>query len=323
MSKGIRVKILSWNMGKNQKDLDSWIDEIRKSWSPITLKDYDALFVSIQEDHRGKYGRIGEAIGFILKDEFTMVSNSVEGPVEITGLSFSVRAIMYLRKSLFVNYGVRKNDVCLKRTVYCSKSTSGVAIIVNINNSLHQFIFMASHLPMDGRVEDLGYQQRIDAIKKSMEEVYDKIEDRTIEKRAAFWAGDLNFRDSIPTRPGGNPILDQLKYAMSTRPSAFFREFVESDDPNFNPTCKRASCKDGVCPRCRNVSTNGRFDPECYAQNDPENKTKFRFPSHCDRILYRIDEVDATINEYRSWAGAASIQNSDHDMVLASFTIMI
>lgn len=361
MSQRLVVRILTWNMGKNSMEQKDWENEIRKSWGPIAGKDgdYDCLLIALQEDHRGKYGKFKDAVNTIINGDFVLVEDSVEGPPELSKLNFSVRTLMYLRTSVFgKNFDVRKNNVCLKRTVYCTKATAGVAVIANINGKIIELLFMGSHLPIDTNTDDLGYADRIAAIETSMKEVYDKLEDATIKYRAAFWAGDLNFRKDTPFKSGGNPTKDQLKHALSTRPAAFFREFVESEDPNFNPTCKRPTCKDGVCPRCR-ASTTTTSNTNCYdtdksVQDEEEtadsgktgfvagakqaaakaftgikrvvtNKSKndIRNPSHCDRILYRLEDIDAILVEYKSWSGAQSVQNSDHDVVIATFELLI
>ncbi len=315
----LRVKILTWNMGDNKKKQEDWLEEIKKSWSIITLKDYDILGLSLQEDWKGTYGKMGEAVEQYLGNEFTMVSHAVEGPPDLTKLSFSVRAFLYFRKSIFPTYQVRRNDVCLKRTVYCSKGTAGLSIIAQApNNKIMQIILMSSHLPIDTKKEDLGYEERVKAVAKTFQEVYDNIVDETVMQRVAFWAGDINFRAGTPTRPGGNPTPDQLDYTVSVRPASFFRDFIEPA-VEFPPTCKMKSCDKLGCPACRNRASTS-LDHTCYVE---ESKKGHREPSHCDRILYRSDGVDGEIVEYKSWSGSASLVQSDHAMVVATFEITI
>lgn len=315
----LRIKILTWNMGDNKKKQDDWLDEIKKSWSIITAKDYDVLGLSLQEDWKGTYGKMGEAVGQYLDGEFTMVSHAVEGPPDLTKLSFSVRAFLYFRKSIFPTHQVRKNDVCLKRTVFCSKGTAGLSIIAPApNNQILQIILMSSHLPIDTKKVDLGYEERIKAVAQTFQEVYDNIVDETVQQRVAFWAGDLNFRADTPTRPGGNPTPDQLDYAVSVRPASFFREFIEPA-VEFPPTCKMKSCDKLGCPACRNRS-GSTYMHTCYVD---ETKSGHREPSHCDRILYRSDGVDGEIVEYKSWGSGGSVVVSDHNVVLSTFEITL
>lgn len=314
----LRIKILTWNMGDNKKKQDEWLDEIRKSWSIITTRDYDVLGLCLQEDWRGVYGKMGEAVEQYLGNEFTMVSHAVEGPPDVTKMSFSVRAYLFFRKSVFPTYDVRKNDICLKRTVFCSKGTAGLSIIAPIDGRIVQLILMSSHLPIDTKKEDLGYEERVKAVSRSFQEVYDNIVDETIQQRVAFWAGDLNFRADTPTRPGGNPTPDQLDYTVSVRPTSFFREFIEPA-VEFPPTCKMKSCDKLSCPACRSRSSQ-RFDHTCYVTDTEKGN---REPSHCDRILYRSDGVDGEIVEYKSWGGAKSVSISDHSMVVATFEITL
>jgi len=303
-------------MGDSKLTQEEWASEIKTSWSIIATRDFDVLGLCLQEDSRGQHGKMGDAVAEYLKADFDMVSHSVEGPPEVTKLSFSVRAFLYVRRTMFSNYSVRKNDVCLKRTVFCSKGTAGISIIGFYGSQVTQIILMSSHLPFEPKKEDLGYQERIQAVAKSFGEVYDNIVDETVEQRIAFWAGDLNFRNNAPISPRGKPMADQLDYAFSVRPASFFREFAEPD-VEFPPTCKMVACDRMSCPACRNRSGDQHI-PSCYVNETSKGN---REPSHCDRILYRADGVDGEIVEYRSWSRARAVQHSDHALVLATFDI--
>jgi hypothetical protein len=321
-SQPLRVRVVTWNMGDSKYELNDWKQDLQTNWTFITQKDFDVLAVCLQEDARGKLGKLGDAIGALLQAEFTMVSNSVEGPPEISRQHFSVRAYLYLRKSIFVNCSTKKNDVCLKRAVFCTKGTAGISVLCPLPGKFFQLILLSSHLPLNMGVEDLGYEERIAAVKKSMETVYDALVDNSVQQRLAFWAGDLNFRDNTPVKPGGKPF-DQLEYALSVRPSFFWREFVEPDVA-FPPTCKLAVCKDSQCPVCRRRSDQD-FTPSCYDKDGQaaKGKVKEREPSHCDRIFYRPDGVEGEILEYRSWSDSTAVGHSDHNLVLASFNIFL
>lgn len=316
----LRVKIITWNLGDNKLTQAEWLDEIKKSWSIITVKDYDVLGLCLQEDSRGKFGKLAEAIAQFLGPEFSVASDSVEGPPEISKLSFSVRAYLYLRKSIFRNPSIKTQDACLARAVYCTKSSAGVSVIAVIDGKILQILLISSHLPINTKKEDLGYAERIAAVKRTFEEVYDKIVDRTIPQRVAFWGGDLNFRSDTPTHEGGNPMKDQLLYAFSTRPASFFREFAEPD-VEFPPTCKMVTCDKLNCPACRNRSGQ-TFNPTCYVQEGAKGGIT-RHPSHCDRILYRADDVDGEIIDYKSWGGARTLQHSDHNLVYLAIELIV
>lgn len=321
----LRVKVLSWNLGDNRLTQDLWTQEIQKSWQIITMRDYDILGICLQEDSRGKFGKFGEAVADVLKDEFTMVSNSVEGPPELTKKAFSVRAFIYTRKNnkdVFPSASptVRKNDVCLNRAVYCTKATAGVSIISNTpTGEIMQFTLMSSHLPIDTSTKDLGYQARLKAIETSMKDVYDKLEDTTITKRLAVWAGDLNFRDNTPVTPTGKPFSDQLTYAISTHKEEYFRDFI-APAVDFPPTCKLVTCDKKTCPRCR-VNSGEVFSKSCYDTHGGSGKLAEREPSHCDRILYRPDGVTGEVAEYKSWGDSKAVASSDHNLVYATFVI--
>lgn len=318
----LRVRVVTWNMGDSKYEVDEWKTDLQQHWSFITQKDFDVLAVCLQEDARGKLGKLGDTIGALLQPEFTMVSNSVEGPPDVSKQHFSVRAYLYLRKTIFVNCSTRKNDVCLKRTVFCTKGTAGVSVICPRPGNIVQIILLSSHLPVNTSVEDLGYEERITAVRKSMESVYDALVDSSVPKRLAFWAGDLNFRNDTPVKPGGVPF-NQLEYAISVRPPAFWREFLEPE-VEFPPTCKLAVCTDNQCPVCRSRSDK-EFTPTCYDKDGQaaRGKVKERQPSHCDRIFYRADGVEGEVVEYRSWAESIRVGHSDHNLVLATFNIIL
>jgi hypothetical protein len=317
---GVRIKIFTWNMGNSHYTQNEWLEEVKKSWSIITIKDFDVLGICLQEDSRGKFGKLVDAIGQYLSSEFTFVCDSVEGPPEITKQSYTVRACLYLRKTMFVNYTTRKQDVCLSRTVYCTKSSAGISVIYTLEGNVYQLILISSHLPVDTSSADYGYEGRIQATKTTFEKVYDVLADTTIEKRLAFWGGDLNFRDNSPVTPRGKPFSDQLKYAFSTRPASFFREF-EEPEVQFPPTCKMIECDKQTCPSCR-IRSNEITIPACYAKDGEKPKANVELqPSHCDRILYRADGIDGEILEYKSWGRATSIQHSDHNAVYCTFLV--
>lgn len=315
----LRVKIITWNLGDNRLTQDEWLSEIKKSWSIIMVRDYDVLGVCLQEDWRGAYGKLADAIALILKDEFIVASDSVEGPPEITKLSFSVRAYLYLRKKIFINPIIKTQDTCLSRAVYCTKSSAGVSTIIPMpGGKIIQITLISSHLPINNKKDDLGYAERVVAVKKTFDEVYDKLVDTTVPMRLAFWGGDLNFRDNTPIQAGGPPMKDQLLYLFSVRPSSFFREF-EEPAVEFPPTCKMVSCDKKNCPVCRNRSGT-TLNPTCYVEEGKHGVA--RVPSHCDRILYRSDGVDGEIVNYTSWGGSRAIQGSDHNLVTLTVDVM-
>lgn len=320
-SQPVRIRVITWNMGEIRLTIDQWKQELLTNWNFVTKRDFDLLCLCLQEDSRGKYGKLGDAMGSLLQSEFTMVSNSVEGPPEVTGQSFSVRAYIFARKTIFINPAIRKNDVCLKRTVYCTKGTAGVSLIVIIGGYNVQILLMSSHLPVSTTVEDFGYEERVQAVKKSMESVYDTLVQTPISKRIAFWAGDLNFREQTPVKAGGVPF-DQLEYAKSVRPAKFWREFIEPEVA-FPPTCKLAICKNKQCPVCRNKSDQA-YNKECYIHESVTvlGKVKEYQPSHCDRIHFRADDVSGEVVEYRSWSESPVVGESDHNLVLATFSVV-
>lgn len=310
------VKVITLNLGENKLTQDKWYAELATSWDLVTKKDYDILGVCLQEDWNGNYGHFGNAIAAYLVNEFTVLSEVVEGPPDITQKHFSVKAFLFLRTSKFPNYQSNKHKICLNTKLgFCSKGTAGVSFILqNIStNEPFEFILMSSHFPIDTKVADLGYDKRLEAINTSFYGVYDKLSRNDISKKVSIWAGDLNFRDDTPVS-SGVIVPDQLAFAGR---SGVFRGFQEVT-PMFPATCKLETCHGNDCPVCRSQPGN----PNCY-----KTKTKkgIRNPSHCDRILYKVEgNVKLIAGDYKSWGEKSNaVQHSDHNLVYGKFTIII
>jgi len=312
----LKIKVVTWNLGDSKLTQTEWTDEVAKSWSIVTAQDYDILCLALQEDSSGKYGKLGDSIAAYLDGDFVVNSNIVNGPPELSGRSYTVKAYIFTRRNKLFSRAVKKNDTCLMRKIFCTKSSAGIALTFLHNRSTYQLIFIASHLPINTSKEDLGYEERIKAVQKTFNEVYDKLVDLNVAKRVSFWAGDLNFRDNTPIHKGGNPF-NQLEYAFSTRKAGFWRDFQEPE-VEFPPTCKMKSCDKKSCPACRYASGD-KYNETCYIT---EHKGGERQPSHCDRILYNTVDVDGDVLEYKSWGKAESVQKSDHNVVYAVFSVL-
>ncbi len=341
MSKtALKVKIITWNMGDAKLTRDEWQKELIRSWEIISKRDFDILGICLQEDSTGSYGKFGETVADALADEYTWASNSAMGPPTVgkTG-SFAVKAHLFIKKSKNIQYKVTKADTCLSRTVFCTKITVGISL----QTPGFQFILMSAHLPVDSSRDDLGYAERVKAVNQSFSKVYDKLVGKMVDsgatQRISIFAGDFNFRDNTPITQRGTPVKDQLAYAMSDNSGdkSVFRGFTESDVTKFPPTYKLRTCVGNNCPACRQES-DSKFDPTCYQYQQfkrtaPRLGAVFRGrnvsknevteePSHVDRILYRVDNLQAKLNSYKSWGKSEAVQHSSHNLVYADLDII-
>lgn len=292
----LRVRVITWNMGDNQNTLSDWEKELKENWNIIINHNkYDILLVTLQEDWNGRYGKFGEAISNVLPNNFFFYQEKTTGPPDLTGKPFAVKVYAYVRERV----KTKSLKVCLKPVlkVFCAKATVGISLQISDEQ---QLIFMGSHLPIDTSKEDLGYQKRLKAVKKSLDLVFNKL--KTSTTWAAFWAGDMNFRINEKRE-------DQLKLAMQT---GFFQEFKEQEI-TFPPTCKMQTKKKEDCDRPKSDTNNS---PSCY---HVKTKKGTRTPSFCDRILYAGENVSPI--GYNSYADAPSIKFSDHNLVYGDFEI--
>lgn len=319
LPKQINVKVLSWNIGINQNTPDQW-KHIIQSWPELINKDYDILFLALQEDYNenSKYGQLGQTICDYLYD-FNCYKYTVDGPpfnqLSKKQMPFSVKAFVFTKKILGIPK-INKQQTCFQSKLsICTKATAGIS--VEFPN--HNFIFMSSHLPFKPSSTDLGYSKRVQAMEQSVKWVFNKL--RNNKPYTAFWAGDMNFRRDAATDKLST-VPDQLDYMIKYNPLGF----VEYDR-NFPPTCKlfESSKKQNIAS-CRKYSTNPlnkesiiSNPPSCYNMDTHSGK---RTPSHCDRILYRSSYRLPQINKYTSWTDNNAINNSDHNAIVLSATIM-
>lgn len=305
----LKIRVISWDLGSVRRTQAEWGQEVAKSWDLVTKRDFDVLAFCVQEDWSGKFGKLGEAIGKKLEDGYVTVSNILDGPPDIFRKPFSVKVFVYMKKTKGTApvYSLAKEDICLSRTVYCTKAAVGLSLSI----FGFQIIVVSAHLPVDPEKEDYGYQSRLRAMDKLFTKVYEKLVDHSVQQRVSIIAGNLNFRDNTPITEGGSDVEDQLKYAVEGN-KKLFRSFVEGDIKAFPPTCKLRQAKMRAELPCRKGTIN-KFDPSCY-----QNEEK---PSHCDRILYRLDNLTGRLISYKSWGTADSIDFSEHNLIYADFEI--
>lgn len=314
----INVKVLSWNIGINQNTPDQW-KSIIKEWPELTNKNYDILFLALQEDYNesSKYGQLGQTVCDYLYD-YNCYKYTVDGPpfnqLSQKQMPFSVKSFVFTKKSLGVPK-ISKQQTCFQSKLsICTKATAGISV----EFTGHNFIFMSSHLPFKPSATDLGYSKRVQAMEQSVKWVFNKLRNNT--PYTAFWAGDMNFRRDAATDKMST-VPDQLDYMLKYNPLGFV-EYTRT----FPPTCKlyESSQKSGI-KSCRSDSTNPSnttsiiSNPSsCY---NTETHSGKRTPSHCDRILYRSSYKLPQITKYASWTDNNAINNSDHNAVVLSATV--
>ena len=334
----IKIRMISWNMGENKKTLKEWINELNQ-WEIINnIKNkYDIIIVGLQENWNGQYGKFNKALHTIL-NEYVHLENKTRGPPDIINKPFAVQLNVYIKPKLlpqsFTYY--QKKSICIKPTFFffCRKATVGISIIINNDT---QLILMTSHLPFNYRLDDFGYNERTDAIDKSIQNVlnpllYTQKDNLMIKNRIILWSGDLNFR-RIDINDSSNYELkdkmiqtrehDQLTYLLKT--NSLLNNFNETL-VNFPPSCKVSPCSNDQCSLCRLQNTgqigSKLVNKDCYLTNTKKGK---RIPSHCDRILWKSmpPNVLQSTGLYTTWANSISVRESDHNLIYEDFILSL
>lgn len=295
LSNDIRIRSITFNMGKNKRTKDEWknviqydrVSEKIRNWDIITEKDYDILFVALQEswNESSPYGQMGLAISEILND-FDCYTYSHEGPPNILRNPYSVQNWVFVRKNIVDGKpGVLKGKIChTGLSLLCTKATVGLAL--EFNN--RKLIFMSSHLPFSERKKDLGYAERVDSMRSGIK----LLEKLGPNNASVIWAGDLNFRS--------NDDFSAKKF-----------DFEESS-LSFQPTCKLLE-QDEIMESLK-LSRISAIDLRYSALTNPSQKVynKERIPSYCDRVLFR----NLTPIKYYSWNDGRAVDTSDHNVVV-------
>jgi hypothetical protein len=334
----MRIRMLTWNMGSNRKTESEWLDEMKKTWAlatdadctakqPLTKWCFDVLAVTVQEDYKGtKYGRFPDAIGaFLGPAEWEMHTSIVEGPPDVLNKPFTVKLYVFVNKARMpVGTTFSTAGLCLQKQLkfFCSKGTAGVSMNVPGKG---QVIMMGSHFPIKTKEKDLGYQNRIIAIKESLNGVFNKLRRTDAPNTVAIWGGDMNFRRNTLI-PSGIVASDQLNYARQQQGAfnVFQNERFEEQPLLFPPTCKLHSCKKLECPVCR-IHSDSTDDLQAYIDTEEKKEACYdshRTESHCDRILYYVSGKNVTLQPkaYKSWSNG-SVLFSDHNLVWADFEL--
>jgi hypothetical protein len=100
---------------------------------------------------------------------------------------------------------------------------------------------VSSHLPIDTKMEDLGYPLRVKAINTVLDQINNNIEisNSNTGNNALLWAGDLNFRLSVDGDLKSNQLSDFITH-MKTNPIKLKDLTMIS---GFGPTCKTSVFK--------------------------------------------------------------------------------
>ena len=293
-SKKIRIRIISWNMGSNQKTEDEWHDDIKKYWDIIQfVHQYDVLVVNVQENHEenSKFGKFGDAIAKILHDTH-LYQKKYQNPLISKLGNFTVS--MYIFIPIALKPKTKKSDTICLSTPHCTKSS----VFVEVTIAQIPFIFIGSHLPVSGKNKlDYGLDKRNEARQKVINKIK-QFPDHN--KSVIIWAGDMNYRHI-----GGK---DQLTTVLSkqnpkTDPVKFNEEEIK-----FDYTCKLKRCQSSETSCTLKRTPHNTRSDDAFESN--------RDHSHCDRIIYyKPNGVNTVVKTYTNWTNNSSVMNSDHDVV--------
>lgn len=322
----LRLRVLTFNLGENKKSKAEWEQEFAQ-WPMLTDKQYDLLSVALQEDFATQLaqGKLRQALTeFMAKQGYAEAVKASTTPAKINE-PFAVKGVTFVRKDIYDSAFLAPNNarepyvstktLCLGaglKKVACTKATVGIKTVLGGPYSL-DYTFLASHMPINTKVDDLGYAERVEAMKQSVAKVVLPLTPATPKNRLLVWAGDLNFR----TDAGGK---DQLTEAL--RSEQGFGISLREDEARLlqmKPTCKMVPCTDQACPICRQRVSES--DPTCY---QTETKKGQRVPSRCDRVLHafvpRSSASSVTQTAYNAFS-APAVRISDHNAVVADFVL--
>lgn len=329
----VNIKSITFNMGKNKLTKDEWKKVIEygddkehiKKWNIITDKNYDILFVALQEswNESSTYGQMGKAICEVL-NEYDCYSYSYDGPPGILRKPFSVQNLVFVRKNLVTGKpGIIKGKVCHMKKIglLCTKATVGLAL----EFANRRLVFLSSHLPFKSKSSDYGYDERVKSIKQGL----DLLEKIGAKDATVIWAGDMNFR-RIPQTEGS--VIEQLNYLKEQGSVPGLSGFTEAK-LEFPPTCKlleqdkimenlqmlsRQSARDLRSSSSDNKSTVSILESGSKAYNTEPEPGQKREPSYCDRILTQRINND----KYYSWTDGRAVDSSDHNVVVLEATLI-
>lgn len=307
-----RIRTVTFNIGLNKRTKDEWRNIIQNKWSVITNKDYDILFVALQEswNESSPYGQMGSAICELLQDSYECYIHTQDGPDDKWKKPFSVQNYVFARKGLSTGQpGIIRGSVCHAQTLgMCRKATVGLAL----EYANRKLVFMGSHLPVKPKADDFGYKERVKAARSAFD-LLNKIKGDS-NNVSVYWAGDMNFRRMAPA--DGINRDEQLKYLMEESPDKELFNDMHELDIDFPPTCrlieitKQQGNSDEYHLR-RNSMTKSANKDVILEKGDIAYDKK-RVPSYCDRIL--TSQVRPT--KYYSWTDGDAVDNSDHNVVI-------
>lgn len=167
--------------------------------------------------------------------------------IEKTGLFFlkyNIRLGIYIKKNIFKiqeNLKIEKRmNKCLNWL--CTKGYIGISFTLLIDKTNIKFNIFGAHLPIDTKLQDLGYKERLKGLLMIVRECNNLDTDKCVN----LIGGDLNFRIDL------NNNIEQLNMSMNNIVS-YYKNLINdgsfenkinifkgwSEDPlTFNPTCK-------------------------------------------------------------------------------------
>lgn len=337
-TQSLKLRVITFNLGDNKKTQDQWLSELQ-TWKELNQMDYDILSFALQEDFADmlESGHLIKALTMYLENHYMLAVSDSTKPLKFNE-PFSVKAATFVRKDIYAKSFIQpttyipKKSICLGaglKRLACTKASVGISVRFGAPYNLN-YTFIGSHMPIETKTPDLGYQARLDAMNQTINAIVKPLLFPLVNNSNTLlvWAGDLNFRKDLQSK-------DQLAIALQQNIDAGFGNqtgFGIGLEENIKllstiqPTCKLVTCNGANCPNCRRhpeIANSACYDSG--AKHGKEPKVP-RLPSNCDRVLYRFwpsTSKPALLDckEYAAFVESAVLQ-SDHNAVKADFTIL-
>jgi len=227
--------------------------------------------------------------------------------------NYNVHNLVIISTSLYNNYNFKfEPDKILNHNIYSTKGTC----IVQLTSTLEKrknvtLFFIASHLPMNKKEIDLGYQERVDAMLQVNDYLKAKLD--PVMSFNILWTGDLNFRIDENGQDQLNYLLDN---GFGAERDILFEDL--SQIYNYAPTCKTIMYdeKEYCSDTCKT--------PDCISCYDIHGKKGHRIPSYCDRVIgYNNFQK---YNDFNTITFSAKdhefIKYSDHNPIMTTVHIL-
>lgn len=227
---------------------------------------------------------------------------------------------------------IKKKKFSFKKLIYRSsiintKNTIGCVLQIKnpILNKFSNLLIMNSHLPMNSKTSNLGFDIR----RKSLYQIIRKINPILQKMNGNYQAiltGDLNFRLDQKNHIDSNQYLRLLNKEKTPLAGTPFRDMLSIN--KFHPTCKTLTQKNNIsfdkkkkCKIFEESLEKNNSDGKCYKIM---TKKGIRIPSYCDRILISSGRSSKLIMEPISLKPLVEynfINYSDHNPLMGELKL--